>query len=294
MKKLVKFDWAVKKLLRSKANFAVLEGFLTELLKEDLKIKKILESEGNKETFNDKFNRVDILVENSQGEILIIEVQVEDQLDYIQRLIYGTSKIITEYIKEAQAYGELKKVISISILYFDIGQGEDYVYHGTTKLIGIHNHKELALSPKQRQKFKKERIHELFPEYYLIKVNQFNDLAKDKLDEWIYFLKNEEIKDSFTAQGLAIARKKLDIMKLSDVKRKEYEKYLESLHDRASFYESTFVQGENKGKKIGEKIGVKKGEKIGMEKGVKKGLKEALQKMIASGLSEADARKILQ
>jgi hypothetical protein len=31
-KKLIRFDWAVKKLLRNKANFVVLEGFLSELL----------------------------------------------------------------------------------------------------------------------------------------------------------------------------------------------------------------------------------------------------------------------
>ncbi|MDI6735443.1 MAG: PD-(D/E)XK nuclease family transposase, partial [bacterium] len=92
MKRLIRFDWAVKKLLRSKANFDVLEGFLSELLKEDITIKNILEGEGNKETAEDKFNRVDLLVENSKGEILIIEVQVEDQLDYLQRLIYGTAK----------------------------------------------------------------------------------------------------------------------------------------------------------------------------------------------------------
>ena len=61
-KKLVQFDWAIKKLLRHKANFAILEGFLTELLGFDVKIKSILESEGNKEDSADKYNKVDILV----------------------------------------------------------------------------------------------------------------------------------------------------------------------------------------------------------------------------------------
>lgn len=110
-----------------------------------------MESEGNKKTVDDKFNWVDLLVENSKGEIIIIEVQVEDQLDYVQRLIYGTAKVIAEYIKESMSYQEIKKVISISILYFDLGQGEDYVYHGTTKLIGIHNHEELKLSESQQE-----------------------------------------------------------------------------------------------------------------------------------------------
>lgn len=277
MKRLIRFDWAVKKLLRSKANFDVLEGFLSELLKEDIQIRNILESEGNKETAEDKFNRVDLLVENSKGELIIIEVQVEDQLDYIQRLIYGTAKVLTEYIKQSVSYREIKKVISISILYFDLGQGEDWVYHGTTKLIGIHSHEELKLSKRQQEEFQKDQVNEIFPEYYLIKVNQFNDLARDRLDEWIYFLKNEIIEDSFTAKGLKAAKAKLDVMKLTKKEQLSYEHYLESLHDRASFYESTYVQGEKKG----------------MKEGMEKGIQEALKKMIASGIPADEAKKIL-
>ena len=34
----IRFDWAVKRLLRNKANFGVLEGFLTVLLGEPLQI----------------------------------------------------------------------------------------------------------------------------------------------------------------------------------------------------------------------------------------------------------------
>ena len=41
----IRFDWAVKRLLRQKANFDVLEGFLTVLLGEEVKIIELLESE---------------------------------------------------------------------------------------------------------------------------------------------------------------------------------------------------------------------------------------------------------
>jgi hypothetical protein len=51
-RKLIAFDWAIKRLLRSKANFGILEGFLSELLKEDIIILDVLESEGNKEIRN--------------------------------------------------------------------------------------------------------------------------------------------------------------------------------------------------------------------------------------------------
>ena len=43
-RKLISFDWAIKRILRSKANFEILEGFLSELLKEDITILEVLES----------------------------------------------------------------------------------------------------------------------------------------------------------------------------------------------------------------------------------------------------------
>ena len=154
-KKLVRFDWAMKRLLRNKANFDILEGFLSELLHEDFKINQILESEGNKETGDDKFNRVDILVENRKGELVIVEIQNTREADYFQRMLYGTSKVIVEHIAEGQPYSQVKKVYSVNIVYFDLGQGDDYVYLGTTTFIGIHSNHELELSEKQKELFKK-------------------------------------------------------------------------------------------------------------------------------------------
>ncbi len=52
----IRFDWAVKRLLRQKANFDVLEGFLTVLLGEEVKIIELLESESNQQSVDDKFN----------------------------------------------------------------------------------------------------------------------------------------------------------------------------------------------------------------------------------------------
>ncbi|MCI5210387.1 MAG: hypothetical protein D3910_16725, partial [Candidatus Electrothrix sp. ATG2] len=94
-RKLISFDWAMKKLLRSKANFEILEGFLSELLMEDVTILELLESESNQEDVRDKFNRVDLKVKNKKEEILIIEVQYEREFDYLQRILFGTSKVIT-------------------------------------------------------------------------------------------------------------------------------------------------------------------------------------------------------
>ena len=233
-KKLMCFDWGIKRLLRSKANFVVLEGFLSELLFDDIKIEKILESESNQETENDKFNRVDILTQNSKNELVIIEIQSTYEIDYFHRMAYGVSKGIAENLKKRQKYAEIKKVISINIIYFDLGQGQDYIYKGKTDFRGIHQNDLLGLSDKQKTTFLKENVSDIFPEYYLLKVNQFNDIAIDSLDEWVYFLKNSEVKDEFKAKGLKEAGEVLDIMRLPKDDEYGYNRYLDSLHLKAS------------------------------------------------------------
>jgi len=197
-------------------------------------IKQILDSESNKEAEDDKHDRVDILVENSKNELLIIEVQNSQEYDYFHRMLYGTSKAITEHIREGQAYAEVKKVISITIAYFDLGQGKDYVYQGTTVFKGIHKNDVLALSGKQVELYKRDHIHEDYPEYWVIKVNQFHNRVKDKLDEWIYFFKNAEIKSNFSAKGLKEVNERLDEMKLNEKDAKAYKRYLKGLRDIAN------------------------------------------------------------
>ena len=105
----IRFDWAVKRLLRNKANFGVLEGFLTVLLGEPIRIVEILESEGNQQRENDKFNRVDIKARNSKDEIIIIEIQNTRELYYLERILYGVAKAITEHISLGETYYKVKK-----------------------------------------------------------------------------------------------------------------------------------------------------------------------------------------
>lgn len=247
-KKLIRFDWAIKRLLRNKANFVVLEGFLSELLFDSIKIEHILESESNQDDSEDKFNRVDILTQNSKNELIIIEIQSTYEIDYFHRMVYGVSKSISENLQLGQKYSNIKKVISVNIVYFDLGQGQDYIYKGQTDFKGLHQKDTLTLSSKQKNTFKKETVSDIFPEYYLLKVNQFDDVAHDTLDEWIYFLKNSEVKDEFRAKGLREAGEVLDIMRLPQHDQYGYNRYLDSLHLKASELFSLQTEAEFKAK----------------------------------------------
>jgi predicted transposase/invertase (TIGR01784 family) len=254
-RKLVSFDWAIKRLLRSKANFVVLEGFLSELLHTDIKILEILESESNKELLSDKSNKVDIKVKDSDNNIIIIEIQYSRELDYLQPILYGTSKTITDHMDKSNAYSNVVKVISVNILYFKFGTEDDYVYHGITVFQGIHSHSILELSDAQKKLYEHKKVADIYPEYYLINVTNFNDIAKDTLDEWIYFLKNEQIEDSFKAKGIKEAVATLDILKMDEKERAAYDQYCDQLRYEASMYESTYITGKNEGREEGEIIG---------------------------------------
>ncbi|NLD94578.1 MAG: Rpn family recombination-promoting nuclease/putative transposase [Fibrobacter sp.] len=250
-RKLVRFDWAIKRLLRSKANFGVLEGFLSELLHTDITIIEILDSESNKDCSDDKSNRVDIKVKDSDKNIIIVEIQYSRELDYLQRILYGTSKTITEHMIESNAYSNVVKVISVNILYFKFGTEDDYIYYGTTTFRGVHTQSILELNESQKKLYKHQKVAEIYPEYYLINVNNFNDTAKDTLDEWIYFFKHEKIEESFKAKGLKEAASTLDILKMDEAERVSYERYCDQLRYEASMYESTYINGRVEGREEG-------------------------------------------
>ena len=252
---MVRFDWAMKRLLRQKANFVVLESFLSELLKEKIKIQSILESEGNKESEDDKFNKVDLLAENTRKELILVEVQNTTELYYFQRMLYGTSKAITDYIYEGDKYSAVRKVYSVNIVYFDLGQGEDYIYHGKTAFTGIHKGDTLRLSVKQRDTFVKEEAGDLFPEYYILRVNEFNDHAVEPLDEWIRFLKSGTIDEGTKVEGLKLAKERLRVSGLSREDRRAYDRHIDAMRVQWDVLTSAKEEGLDEGRAVGRAEG---------------------------------------
>jgi predicted transposase/invertase (TIGR01784 family) len=269
------------------------EGFLSTLLGEPVRIERILESESNKTEENDKFNRVDILAEDSRGELIIIEVQNNRELDYFHRMLYGTSKAITEYVSESEPYAQVRKLYSVNIVYFDLGQGKDYVYHGRTEFRGIHEHDTLKLTSSQQAQFMKKEAGDLYPEYYVLRVEDFDKMAVTPLDEWISFLKTGDIPDNAKAPGLAEAREQLDVHKMSRAERAEYYAHMEAIRYQRSVLQTGLIEGRMEG--LAE--GLAEGEKKGLEKSVLAAYRNSLsieQIQAFSGLSEEQIHEILK
>ncbi len=253
----IRFDWAIKRLLRDKANFSVLEGLLTVLFNDQTKIIEILESEGNQQREDDKFNRVDIKAKNSKGEIIIVEVQNTRELYYLERILYDTAKAITEHIFLGETYQQVKKVYSISILYFDLGKGNDYLYHGQNRFIGVHTNDELLITAKEEGAIVQKLPGEVFPEYYLIRVNEFNQVAKTPLEEWIQYLKTGTIDPDTTAPGLLEAREKLRYYDMSPEERHAYDEHINAIMIQNDVLSTAKEEGLAEGRAEGRKEGQK-------------------------------------
>lgn len=200
MPNYVRFGWMIKRLLRNKADTVVLEGFLSVLLERQIHITKILESEGNQEEQSQKFNRVDVLVEDETKAKYIIEVQNDHEIDFFQRMLFGTSKVISDYAKLGEEYSHITKVYSVNIVYFGLGQGSGYIYKGDTVFYNLFDNNDiLQLTPRQQELYQAKTVSNISPEYYLLRVNNFDEYAVSPLQQWVSVLKAGEIPVEFTA-----------------------------------------------------------------------------------------------
>ena len=251
------------RLLRQKANFDVLNGFLTVVLREEVRILEILESESNQESASDKFNRVDIKALNSKGEIIIVEIQNTREVHYLERILYGVAKAITEHISLGEGYQKVKKVYSISIIYFDLGVGTDYFYHGQNHFTGVHTGDRLRINMRDRDAVITRLPAEIFPEYILIRVNEFDKVATTPLDEWIKYLKDGTIRPDTTTPGLREAREKLKYYSMSSQERHAYDEHLNVIMIQNDVLDTAKWEGRIEGLAEGKAEGLTEGEAKG-------------------------------
>jgi predicted transposase/invertase (TIGR01784 family) len=235
---LVSFDWALKSILRQKDNFDVLEGFLSDLLNDDITILELLESESNKDSRHDKMNRVDLRAKDGRGREVIIEVQHDSEPDYLERIYYGAAKALVENMKEGYRYKNIKKIISVSIVYWDIMK-TGYLARGSMKF------EDLSGGGREIPGFGQD----IFAEYYLIQPESFDDDIKTAIDEWVYVFKHSAVEENHrSAKNIEKAKEKLDIAKMSEEDRKDYEAYQFNKTINEGVLQVKYDEGKDEGK----------------------------------------------
>ncbi len=283
----------MKNLLREKSNFDVLEGFLGALLKEEITVLELLESESNQEYLFQKFNRVDLLVKDKAGRKIIIEVQTEWESAYLERLLYGVSKKIVEHMKVGESFENISKIIVVSIQYFNLGKGNDYIYFGTTEFKGIHTGDPLIIKKKienivnEDERIIQYKKKDIFPEYYLINLEKFKEDVNDDLDEWVYAFKKGEVKDEFKSKNIEKLREKFSILKMDIKAKAKYEKYLILYAEEKDVLKTAHEEGIQKGMQKGRQEGIQEGIEKGMQKGIQEGIEKGRQEGIEKGQQDA-------
>ncbi|WP_305766821.1 Rpn family recombination-promoting nuclease/putative transposase [Candidatus Epulonipiscium viviparus] len=259
---LIRFDWAIKTVLRNKSNFDILGAFISDLTNLDVQVEEILESESNQDSASDKFNRVDILVKDTQENRYIIEIQNNEEKYYLKRMLYGISKNIVENIRIGEKYDSIVKVISINIVYFELGLGYDDVYLGKTTFTGLKTNTQLNESNKNFIATYSPNTNydpSIFPEYYIILPNRFDDEVKTKFDEWLYLLKNSKVDKSTKSKIMKRVDEALNILKMTDNERKIYERQIQN----NVIYETQIDTARENGRQDGLIEGFEKGKAIG-------------------------------
>ena len=268
---VIRFDWAAKNILRDKASFVILEGFLSALLGEKVSIMELLESESNRQRRTAKANRVDVKAKNSKGEIFLIEIQQASETDYLERIVFSTAKTITEHVDSGIDYKQVKKVYSVNIVYFNLGEGSDYLYHGQSILRGVNTGDTLLMSGKDDKGIRMVSPKNVFPEYYILRVKKFDDEEPGTaLGEWMRYFKWGYIDPGTTVPGLREAMEQLNVLKLSEQDRKRYEYDLYDSHYEEDIVDTARFEGREEGLAQGRKEGFEQGRLLEKEAMAKK------------------------
>ena len=233
----IRFDWAVKHILRDKANFDILEGLVSVLTSEHITIEELFEGESNREVNPDCFcrldimksNRLDLKAKNGKGENILVELRITHKLDYYERKYFGTCNVIPKRVEIGDKYDQVKKVYSISVLYCNFGRGDDYAYRGQNVFTGIHTGNNLFVNLSEQGVIVPHLPKEICHEYYLLRVYAYEKIPENPLDEWLTYRKNVTIREDTRTPGLQQVREKLRVRTLTDKDHRVYDYDMDTL-----------------------------------------------------------------
>jgi predicted transposase/invertase (TIGR01784 family) len=249
-KSLISFDFAIKYLLKDKGDYDIVEGFISALLAAEgyspVKIKALLDTESNKETRLLKRSIADLIVEDEQGHKYIVEIERQYTNNFIDKACFNTSRLIVDSIGASEDYTTIKKVFHISLLYFAWGNMTKPLYHGKTIIreIDTKNPIDLHIADQGGRIYDASHI---FPEYILISVPLFDDVVKKEIDEWLYIMKNSEVREDFKSPYMKKVAERLSILKMNAQEKDEYYRYLKETLTQRDVVTAAEEKGEARG-----------------------------------------------
>ena len=167
-------DYYFKKIFATRGNEDILKDFLIGVLEipiEQIEVQAEVTLE--KELRENKIGRIDILAILNNNTIVNIEVQVENQYNFIDRSLYYWSGNYYNNLKLGEDYTETKKTIGINILNYNIFR--EGPYHEIGRL---------------KREYKNKLITDKMELHY-IQIPKFIKEKRGtntKLDQWMQFI----------------------------------------------------------------------------------------------------------
>ena len=174
-------DYIFKKIFSKKGNESILKDFLISVL--DIPIQKVetrAEVSLERQIEENKLGRLDILAKLDDSTIVNIEVQILNKYNFIDRTMYYWSGNYYNELRAGEDYKEVKKVIAINILDYEIF--EEGPYHEIARI---------------RRDFKNEILTDKM-ELHFIQIPKFlkeNRGTKTKLEQWMQFISQKDEKE---------------------------------------------------------------------------------------------------
>ena len=267
---LVSFDYAIKYLLKDKADYDIVEGFISAIISSSgyppVKIKALLESESNKEERELKRSIADVIVADESGSMYIVEIDRSYTDLFLYKACFNTSRLIVDSISSGNDYSQIKKVIHINMLYFPSHNMKSPMHHGRTIFheVDRDHPQDIHLESLGAKSFD---AHHIFPEYFVISVPLFNDVIKDELDEWLYMMKHSTVKEDFKSPYMKKLYQRLSVLTMPSAERAIYLEYRNKTLKERDYIVGAEAKGKAEGKVEGKAEGKAEGraeEKIEM------------------------------
>ena len=180
-------DIMVRVLLGQEKNLPLLKDFINAVLKDrgitpvkDLTIKNPITM---RNVFDEKEPILDVKATDETGRILDVEIQSQDQGDFVHRSLYYWSRLYSEQMKKGNEYGKLNPVICINLIDFVLFKEKSPAQYHSCHMIGDLDDPETLLTDHLRTHY--IELPKIKPDPSVIPT--------DRLVKWMYYFKEEGI-----------------------------------------------------------------------------------------------------
>ena len=128
---LPKYDFVFKRIFGDSKHTAILINFLNSIVqcKQPIIKVKLENVEITPEILGEKWSRLDVLATTQDGEIINIEIQLNNKGNTIPRALFYWSKLFSRQLLTGEDYSHLKRTIAITILDFNLFKQDQRYWH---------------------------------------------------------------------------------------------------------------------------------------------------------------------